>query len=93
MYPSKWVSEVSTNGHLRQAHVDHLKPDQRIMFNCTPGSGVGSDQESSHTPLVIVDDSSDNEEQPDAVMNSMAEPVVRPRHTRLSCHNRKYFLT
>ena len=77
--------EVSTNGHLRH---DHLRPkpetpDMQLDSNAPPSCGLSSDHDSARTPLVIVDDSSNNDEQQDAVMNSMPEIVVRPQHNCL----------
>ena len=75
---------MNINGYLRQAHVDHLKPRPETQpakpdSNTPPSDGVGTDQYLARTPLVIVEESSDIDEQPDAVMNSTPEPVVRPQ--------------
>ena len=79
--------EVSINGYLRQAHVDHLKPWPETQpvkpdSDTPPSDEVGTDQYSACTPLVIVEESSDIDEQPDAAMNSTPEPVVCPQCNR-----------
>ena len=85
------IYEVSINGYLRQAHVDHLKPRPETQpakpdSNTLPNNGVGNDQYLARIPLVIDEESSDIDEQQDAVMNSTPEPVVHPQRNRPPPH-------
>ena len=94
LHPNRWVSanivrklgllayEMNTNGHLRQAHIDHLKPqpepqpstDAQLDSDTPPSDG--DEQPSASSPLAILDDDSTSSEQPDSVMNATPEPVV-----------------
>jgi len=76
---------VATNGHLGQAHVDHLKPqpepqpstDAQLDSDTTRSDG--DDQSSASSPLAILDNDLTSNEQPDSVVNATPEPVVRPQ--------------
>ena len=80
--------EVDANGHRRQAHVDHLKPrpetqpDTDTPLESATSISAGDEQYPAQTPLVILDDSSTTTEQPDSVVSSAPEPVVRPQRNR-----------
>ena len=76
---------VDTNGHCRQAHVDHLKPcpetqpDTDTPLERGTSTSAGEEHNPAQTPLVILDDSSTTTEQPDGEVSSTPEPVVRPQ--------------
>ena len=84
--------EVDTNGHRRQAHVDHLKPHQETRPNTdTPliratSTSVGDERHPAQTPLVILNDSSTTTEQPNKVVSSTPELAIHPQHNQQPPH-------